>query len=98
MKALILAAALALGLSACTTGDRYNAVASACQTYAVALNTAASLNRAGKLSPETIAKIDATTAPAKAVCSGAAPTDDPAAVQKVADLVIVVLTAQGDVK
>jgi uncharacterized lipoprotein len=98
MKGMILAAALALGLSACTTGDRYNAVASTCQTYAVALNTAAALNRSGKLSAATVAKIDATTGPAKAVCSGTAPTNDPAAVQKVADLVIVVLQAQGEEK
>lgn len=98
MKRLIVAAALVLGLSACSTGDRYNAVASACQTYAVALNTAASLNRAGKLSPAVVARIDETIPPARAVCSGAAPTNDPAAVQKVADLVIVVLQAQGDAK
>ncbi len=98
MKHLILAGALALSLAGCSTGDRYNAVASACQTYSVALNTAASLNRNGRLSPSAVAKIDATTGPAKAVCSGPAPTDDPAAVQKVADLVIAVLNAQGDAK
>ncbi len=98
MKRVLAIGALALALSACSTGDRYNAVASACQTYAVALNTAAALNRAGKLSPATVEKIDATTTPAKAVCSGTAPTDDPAAVRKVADLVIVVLQAQGDAK
>lgn len=95
MRTLAIAAAL-LTLAACTTGDRYNAVASACQTYAVALNTAAALNRAGKLSPATVAKIDATIPPARSVCSGSAPMDDPAAVQKVADLVIVVLKAQGE--
>ncbi len=95
MKRLILACGLALSLAACTTGDRYNAVASACQTYAVALNTAAALNRRGALSEGDRAMIDATIGPARAVCAGPAPTDDPAAVQKVAALVIVVLNAQG---
>lgn len=98
MKHLILAGALALSLAGCSTGDRYNAVASACQTYAVALNTAAALNRSGRLSADTVAKIDATIPPARSVCSGAAPSTDPAAVQKVADLVIAVLNAQGDAK
>jgi uncharacterized lipoprotein len=93
MKALIAGAAL-LALAACSSADRYKAIASTCQTYAVALNTAAALNRAGKLTPSAVARIDATVAPAAAVCSGAAPSDDPAAVQKVADLVIAVLEAQ----
>lgn len=96
MKRLALATFAALTLASCTTGDRYDAVASSCQTYAVALNTASALNRAGRLSAATVEKIDATIPPARAVCSGNAPTNDPAAVQKVADLVIVVLQAQGD--
>lgn len=93
MKAVFAVVAL-LALAACSTGDRYKAVASTCQTYAVALNTAAALNREGKLTPAAVARIDATVPPAKAVCSGSAPSDDPAAVQKVADLVIAVLEAQ----
>lgn len=94
MKRVLFACCLTLGLVACTSTDRYNAIATSCQTYAVALNTAASLNSAGKLSPATVAKIDASVAPAKAVCSGTAPTDDPKAVQKISDAVIAVLTAQ----
>jgi hypothetical protein len=79
---------------ACTPAKRYTAVASACETYAVALNTAAELNRAGKLTASAQSKIDATVGPAKAVCSGSAPSDDPEAVRKVSALVIAVLEAQ----
>lgn len=94
MKRLLFVSCLAFGLVACSTTDRYNAIATSCQTYAVALNTAASLNSAGKLSPDTVKKIDATVAPARGICSGTAPTDDPKAVQKISDAVIAVLTAQ----
>lgn len=94
MKRLLLAAGLALAVAACSTGDRYNAVATSCQTYAVALRTAAALNESGKLSPATVRKIDASVAPARAVCSGDAPNSDPAAVAKISSAVIAVLEAQ----
>lgn len=92
MKYVVVAAFLAL--AACTPAKRYTAIATTCETYAVALNTAAELNRAGKLSAAAQAKIDATTGPAKAVCGGSAPSDDPEAVKKVSTLVIAVLEAQ----
>lgn len=82
-------------LAACSTTDRYNAISSACQTYAIALNTAAALNKAGKIGTDKQAAIDATIEPARAVCSGQTPSTDSAAAQKVADLVIAVLNAQG---
>ena len=97
MRRLALAgcvAAALIGLAACSSDDRYKAIASSCQTYAVALQTMATLNAAGKLSPATQARVDATIAPAHAICSGAAPSTDPAAVTKVADAVIAVLQAQ----
>ncbi len=88
----------ALVLASCSTTDRYNAIASSCQLYAAALRTAAVMNQQKKLSVDTIKEIDATVAPAQAVCTGPAPSTDPAAVQKVTDLVLVVLKAQGDLK
>lgn len=97
-KVIVIWIAVGALLAACSTTDRYNAVASACQMYAAALNTAAVLNQQKKLSVDTIKAIDATVGSAKAVCTGPAPSTDPAAVQKVADLVIIVLKAQGDLK
>lgn len=80
-----------LTLAACTTPQRYTGIATACSTYAVALNTLATLAKAGKLSPEAQGRIDRTIPPAKAACSGAAPADDPEAVRKVADAIVAVL-------
>lgn len=98
MKRIILISATALALSACDTSSRYKTLATACGTYAVALQTAAGLNSAGKLSPASVARIDATIPPAKAVCSGPAPSDDVGAAQKVSAAIIAVLEAQGDAK
>lgn len=78
-------------LAACTTPQRYTGIATACSTYAVALNTLAALNRNGKLTPAAQARIDLTIPPAKAACSGPAPTDDPEAVRKVSDAVVAIL-------
>ena len=72
----------------------YSTVATVCKTYAAALRTARDLKADGKLSAATISRIDATTGPVQAVCSGAVPNTDAAAVQKVADAVIAVLEAQ----
>lgn len=93
MKRLLIITVLGL-MVACTPTKRYTATATVCETYAVALNTAAELNRAKKLTAAQQARIDATVGPAKAVCSGSAPSDDPEAVRKVSALVIAVLEAQ----
>ena len=92
MKHLILIAVMLL--AACSTGDRYNAIASTCQAYAVALKTAARLNGEGKLSSLAQHRINQTIEPARKVCSGDTPTDDPEAVNKIKLAVIAVLEAQ----
>lgn len=94
MKRLAIAVAATLALAGCTSTQSYNSVATVCQTYAVALTTATALNSAGKLSLATQAKINATIDPARTVCGGTVPTTDAAAVQKVADGIVAVLTAQ----
>lgn len=94
IRSIIAVVALGVTLSACSTMDRYRAISTACQTYAVALNTAATLNAQGKLSPLAKVRINQTIDPAQSVCSGDAPTDDPAALRKVTDAIIAVLEAQ----
>lgn len=98
MKKLLISGAICVALLGACSGSRsgveYNSVATICQTYAAALRTATKLKADGKLSAASIAKIDATTAPAQAVCSGNTPNSDAAAVQKVADAVIAVLEAK----
>lgn len=82
-------------LAGCTTPQRYTGIAATCEAYAVALNTAAALNRDGRLSRAAQDRIDITIPPARAICTGVAPTDDPEAVRKVADAVIAILKEAG---
>ena len=82
----------------CAQTDRYNAIAASCQTYAVALNTLAAMNRTGSLTPESQTRIDATIPPARTVCTGPAPTDDLQAANKISAAVIAVLLAQQEAK
>lgn len=93
MKYLPLATLLLL--ASCASQDRYNAVATACQTYSAALRTAAALNNAGKLSPNQVEKITATVKPAEQVCTGPAPVNDKIALQNVTNAILTVLEAQG---
>ncbi len=90
-KSIIIGAFWGILLAGCTTPARYDSVATTCELYATALNTAAALNSAGKLSVDTQARIDATTPIAAKVCSGSAPTTDQAQIQKLADVVVEVL-------
>ena len=87
----ILAIAAVATLAACSTPQRYTAIATACDTYSFTLNRLSDLRDAGKLSEGARERISQTIPPARAICSGAAPVDNPAAVAKVADVISVLL-------
>jgi hypothetical protein len=88
--------ALGLALAACTSTQSFNSVATSCQVYITALDTATALASAGKLSGIARAKVEATISPASAICSGQAPSSDGIAVQKLTDAIVAVLRAEGN--
>jgi len=85
MKRLLIVLAIPLFLAACNDGKITPAetVLTACQTYTAALNTAATLNKAGKLSVKAVAAVDKSVAIADPLCSGPAPKFDGSALDTV---------------
>lgn len=85
MKRLIILAFPLLVLTACADGKVTPAetALTACQTYTVALNTAAKLNKAGELSEKAEAAVDKSVAIADPLCGGPAPKFDGSALDTV---------------